>query len=106
MLLGGRGDTQFTVWVFLIDLFLFVAGTLIVCGFLVMGATVTQRMDDLVIDCIDCMGTKHIPVYYAAASYTYLMTGGRKTGMGFKIFGSRLEWSHLTAFISLKATVM
>lgn len=95
---------QFTIWVCLIDLFLAVSSLLFIFGFLIMGAILTERMDDFCIDMVQVMRTKRVPVSKAAASFSYLQTGGRKSGLGFKIFNKRIDWAVVGTCLSIVVT--
>jgi hypothetical protein len=95
---------QFTIWVWLIDLFLAVSSLLFIFGFLIMGAILTERMDDFCIDMVQVMRAAKVPVSNASASFSFLQTGGRKSGLGFKIFMVRIDWSVVATFGSIVVT--
>jgi hypothetical protein len=61
-------------------------------------------MDDFCIDMVQVMRAKKVPVSKAAASFSFLRTGGRKNGLGFKLFGIRLDWNVVGTFLSIVVT--
>ena len=71
-----------------------------------MGAILTQRMDVLIIESVECMCAKNVPISKAAGVFNYVGTSGRKTGLGFKIYHIRSDWSYVATFISLIVTVL
>merc|ERR1719247_4018790 len=93
--MSGSESFEWTIWILLIDVFLAAAGMMMVCGFLIMGAILTKRMDDLSIESIECMRARQVPLSKAAGSFAYIQTGGRKSGLGFKIYHIRIDWSYV-----------
>ena len=63
-------------------------------------------MDVLIIESVECMCAKNVPISKAAGVFNYVGTGGRKTGLGFKIYAIRIDWSYVATFISLIVTVL
>lgn len=102
----GRADFEMTVWIYCIDTFLVVSGLGILMGFLLMGAVLTQRMDDLCVESVEVMRSAHVPISMAASTFYYLQTGGRTTLLGFKVYGYRIQWSHAIGFVSLLLTAV
>ena len=60
--LSGDDKISGTIWVVVIDAFLAISEILFVCSFLVMGATLTQRMDAPIIESVKCMRVKNVPL--------------------------------------------
>ena len=104
--LSGDDKINWMIWVVIIEMFLAISGILLVCGFLIMGAVIIQRMEALIIEGIECMRAKQVPTSKADAVYNYIGTGGRKTGLGVKIYNIRIDWSYVATFISLIITVL
>jgi len=102
----GSATYEMTIWVYCIDTFLLVSGLGIMTGFLVLGAVLTQRMDELCVECVQVMRAANVPISKAACTFSYLQTGGRRTGLGFKIYGNRIEWSHVFGFLSIVLTII
>ena len=99
--LSGDDRINWMFWVFVIDMFLAISGILLVFCLLIMGAVITQQMDALIIENVECMRAKQVPTSKAAAVHDYIGTGGRKTGLEFRIYNIRIDWSHVATFISL-----
>ena len=69
--LSGDDKISGTIWGVVIDAFLAISEILFVCSFLVMGATLTQRMDAPIIESVKRMRAKNVPISKADGVFNY-----------------------------------
>jgi len=94
------------VCVYAIDLFLFSVGVLFVVFFLGLGAILTQRMNDLAIETAEVMRNMKVAPSKVAVAFPYMVTGGRASGLGFKIHSHAVTWDYVTGFLSALVTIL
>merc|ERR1712014_506899 len=94
------------MYVYAIDAFLLASGMLFVVFFLFIGAMLTQRVVDLSVEATEFMRAVKVTPEKAAAMLSYLQSGGRASGIGFKVMGFQLNWTHVTGFLSLFLTAL
>jgi len=106
LIFGGQVSYSLTVPIFCIDVFLLASGITATTAFLAMGAALTRRLDDLVVDVIIGLRSRGVPPSIAFSLYSFLETAGRKDGIGFKVFRFRITQSHVVTFFSLMSTLL
>eukprot|EP00746_Dinoflagellata_sp_MGD_P085040 gnl/MRDRNA2_/MRDRNA2_33697_c0_seq1.p1 gnl/MRDRNA2_/MRDRNA2_33697_c0~~gnl/MRDRNA2_/MRDRNA2_33697_c0_seq1.p1 ORF type:complete len:519 (-),score=68.12 gnl/MRDRNA2_/MRDRNA2_33697_c0_seq1:3-1559(-) len=105
LLTQGQVSYKLKWYVYYVDVFLVLFGLLGTAGFLVFGALLTARMDDLAMDCLVGMRARGVPPHMAYAAYSFLQTGGRKA-CGFKILGCRVDFSHVVTYFGGLSTLL
>eukprot|EP00931_Biecheleriopsis_adriatica_P081375 TRINITY_DN54701_c0_g1_i1.p1 TRINITY_DN54701_c0_g1~~TRINITY_DN54701_c0_g1_i1.p1 ORF type:complete len:537 (+),score=66.39 TRINITY_DN54701_c0_g1_i1:54-1613(+) len=97
---------SFTIPILCVDLFLLISGVIATTVFLILGASLTKRLDDLVVDVVVALRSRGVPPSISFSLYGFLESAGRKDGIGFKVFGTRITYSHVITYFSLLSTLL